>query len=263
MRHMKAIFLAPLVLSSLINLQAGLVTKPVEYEHNGTKLIGYLAYDDSVTAKGEVPGILVFHEWWGLDDYIKGRAEQLAKMGYVAFAPDMYGAGQSTSDPAKAKELSSELYGKPAMPERAQAGLDQLLKTGLVDKAKIAAIGFCFGGAASLTLAYTGAPLAGVVTFHGALIPPSAGAAQKNKAKFLILHGALDPLVASDAVDAFLKGMNDGKFDFQFVEYSGAVHAFTNPKADKFGLKGIGYNAEAASRSWRLMQQFFSEIFGS
>jgi dienelactone hydrolase len=149
------------------------------------------------------------------------------------------------------------------MSERARLGLDQLLKTGLVDESKIAAIGFCFGGATSLALAYTGAPILGVVTFHGALIPPTPDAAQKTKAKFLILHGAVDPLVNKESVDAFLKAMNDGKFDYQFIEYSGAVHAFTNPNADKFGLKGIAYNAEAASRSWNQMQQFFHEIFGS
>jgi len=129
---MKTIFTL-LILSSAY-LHAGLITKPVEYEHDGTKLLGYLTYDDSVTAKGEAPGVLVFHEWWGLDDYIKSRADQLAKMGYVAFAPDMYGGGQSTTDPAKAKELSSQFYGKNLMAERAQAGLDQLLKTGLVNK---------------------------------------------------------------------------------------------------------------------------------
>jgi len=260
---MKAIFLNLLTLSAIVPLQAGLITKPVTYEQNGTKLVGYLAYDDSVTTKGKAPGVLVFHEWWGLNDYIKGRADQLAKMGYVAFAPDIYGDGQSTTDPAKAKELSSKFYGNSLMPERAQAGLDQLLKTGLIDESKDAAIGFCFGGATSLALAYTGAPLAGVVTFHGALLPPPAGTGEKTKAKFLILHGALDPLVGKDAVDAFLKAMDEGNFDFQFVEYSGAVHGFTNPDAGKFGLKGLGYNAEAASRSWNQMQQFFHEIFGS
>jgi dienelactone hydrolase len=259
---MKSILLT-LTLSFAIQLQAGMVTKPVMYEHNGTRLAGYLAYDDAVTSKGKPPGILVFHEWWGLNDYIKGRAEELAKMGYVAFAPDMYGDGQSTTDPAKAKELSSQFYGNLLMPERAQAGLDQLLKTGLADEGKIAAIGFCFGGATSLALAYTGAPLTGVVTFHGALIPPPVDAGQKTKAKFLVLHGALDPLVNKDAVDAFLKAMNDGRIDFQFIEYSGALHAFTNPNADKAGVKGLGYNAEAASRSWRQMQLFFHEIFGA
>jgi dienelactone hydrolase len=260
---MKAFFITLIFLSYGTSLRAGLVTKPVAYEQDGTKFTGYLAYDDSVTSKGKAPGILVFHEWWGLNDYIKGRADELAKMGYVVFAPDMYGDGQSTTDPAKAKELSSQFYGNSKMPERARLGLDQLLKTGFVDESKIAAIGFCFGGATSLALAYTGAPILGVVTFHGALIPPTPDAAQKTKAKFLILHGAVDPLVNKESVDAFLQAMNDGKFDYEFIEYSGAVHAFTNPNADKFGLKGIAYNAEAASRSWNQMQQFFHEIFGS
>ena len=260
---MKTILLTLFTLGSALDLRADLVTKSVSYEHDGTKLTGYLAYDDSVTAKGKAPGILVFHEWWGLNDYIKSRTDQLAKMGYVAFAADMYGNGQTTTDPDKANELASQFYGKSLMAERAQAGLDQLLKTGLVDQGKIASIGFCFGGATSLALAYTGAPLVGVVTFHGALIPPPADATQKTKAKFLVLHGALDPLVGKDSVDAFLKAMNDGKLDFQFLEYSGAIHAFTNPNADKVGRKGLGYNAEAASRSWSQMQLFFHEIFGS
>jgi dienelactone hydrolase len=131
-----------------------------------------------------------------------------------------------------------------------------------VDEGKVAAIGFCFGGSTSLALAYTGAPLAGVVTFHGGLIPAPADAAEKTKAKFLILHGALDPHVNKESVDSFLKSMNDGKFDFEFVEYSGAVHAFTNPDADKFHMDGIAYNAEAATRSWNQMKIFFGEIFG-
>jgi dienelactone hydrolase len=253
---MKAISLTLLILASGMTVHGKLVTKTVSYEQNGTKLEGYLAYDDSITDKGKVPGILVFPEWWGLNDYVKG---------YVAFAADMYGGGQSTTEPAKAKELSSPFYGKPLMAERAQAALNQLLKTGLVDENKVAAIGFCFGGSASLALAYSGAPLAGVVTFHGGLIPAPADAAQKTKAKFLILHGALDPLVNKEAVDKFVKSMNDGKFDYQFIEYSGALHAFSNPEADKAhaaGLDGVGYNAEAAAHSWNQMKMFFGEIFG-
>jgi dienelactone hydrolase len=263
---MKAISLSLLILASSITVQAKMVTKTVSYEQNGTKLEGYLAYDDSNTDKGKVPGILVFPEWWGLDDYIKGRADQLAALGYVAFAADMYGDGQSTTEPAKAKELASQFYGKPLMMlERDQAALDQLLKTGLVDENKVAAIGFCFGGSASLVLAYSGAPLVGVVTFHGGLIPAPADVAQKTKAKFLILHGALDPLVNKEAVDKFLQSMNDDKLDYQFIAYSGAVHAFSNPNADKAhaaGLDGVGYNAEAATRSWSQMKIFFGEIFG-
>ncbi len=262
---MKALSIAFLVTVCGISAQAKLVTKTVSYEQNGAKLEGYLAYDDSVTEKDKRPGIVVFPEWWGLSNYIKGRAEQLANLGYVAFAADMYGDGQSTTEPAKAKQLAGPFYGNtPLMVGRAQAALDQLLKTGLVDETKVAAIGFCFGGTCSLALAYSGAPLAAVVTFHGGLIPAPVDAAQKTKAKFLILHGALDPLVKKEAVDAFLKSMNDGKFDYQFIAYSGALHAFSNPDADKAhaaGLDGVGYNAEAATHSWNQMQAFFKEIF--
>jgi dienelactone hydrolase len=259
---MKAIFCGLLSLVLSVSVHANLVTKTVNYEQNGIKLAGYLAYDDAVTGKGKAPGVVVFPEWWGLNDYIKGRADHLAKMGYVAFAADMYGDGQSTTQAAEAEKLAKQFYGKPLMAERAQLALDQLLKTGFVDESKVAAIGFCFGGSTSLALAYTGAPLAGVVTFHGGLIPPPADAAGKVKGKFLVLHGALDPRVNKEAVDSFLKSMNDGKFDFQFVEYSGAVHAFSNPDADKYGLDGVAYNAEAAARSWNQMKVFFSEIFG-
>jgi dienelactone hydrolase len=218
-----------------------LVTKTVSYEQNGTKLEGYLAYDDSITDKGKVPGILVFPEWWGLNDYVKGRADQLANLGFVAFAADMYGGGQSTTEVPKAKELSSQFYGKPLMAERGQAALDQLLKTGMVDESKVATIGFCFGGSTSLALAYSGAPLEGVVTFHGGLIPAPADVAQKTKAKFLILQGALDPLVNKEAVDKFLKSMNDDKLDYEFVEYSGALHAFSNPNAEQSACGGVGW----------------------
>jgi dienelactone hydrolase len=198
---------------------------------------------------------------------VKGRARELAQLGYVALAVDMYGAGVVTTDPKKAGELSGQFYGKPLMAERAQAALDQLLQTGLVDEKRIAAIGFCFGGAVCQTLAYSGAPLAGIVSFHGSLVPASSEAAAKNRAKFLICHGALDPFTKPEAIDAFKKSLDDAKIDYQFVIYSGALHSFTNPDADAIsaatGLKGIAYNAEAAHRSWALMQQFFTGIFAA
>jgi dienelactone hydrolase len=252
-----------LILAFAATTQAKLVTKSVSYEQGGVKLEGFLAYDDSV--KGNRPGVLVVPEWWGLNDYAKNRAVQLAGMGYVAFATDMYGAGINTTDPKKAGELAGQFYGKPLMAERAQAGLDQLTKTGFVDPAKIAAIGFCFGGATCQALAYSGAPLAGIVSFHGSLIPATPEAAAKNKAKFLICHGALDPFVKPEAIEAFRKSLDDGHFDYQFISYAGAVHAFTNPEADAMrasaGLDGIGYNEPAARRSWQHMKQFFDEIF--
>jgi dienelactone hydrolase len=258
---MKAAVLALLLFSGLISAQAKIVTKTVPYDQGGVHLVGYLAYDDAQTEGKKLPGILVVPEWWGLNDFVKGRAEALAKLGYVAFAADMYGDGQSTTDPNKAKELSSALYGKPLMAERARAGLDQLTASGLVDQSNLAAIGFCFGGATCQVLAYSGAPLKGIVSFHGALVPLPADAAARTHAKFLILQGELDPHVDLDQRLAFIKSLDQGKIDFQFLSYSGAVHAFMNPEADKFHLEGISYNATAAERAWNQMQLFFQEIF--
>lgn len=245
---------------------AKIVTRSVAYEHAGVKLEGYLAYDDAKPETEKAPGVLIIPEWWGLNDYVKGRAEKIAQLGYVAFAADMYGAGVATTDPKKAGELAGPFYGQPLMAERAQAGLDALRRNPRVDPARVAAIGYCFGGSTVQALAYSGAPLAGIVSFHGGLIPVPADAATKTKAKILICHGAIDPFVKKEALDAFLKSMNDGKFDYQFISYAGALHAFTNPDADKAaanGLNGVGYNAAADRRSWSHMKTFFKELFSA
>jgi dienelactone hydrolase len=245
---------------------ASIVTRDIDYSQAGTPLRGYLAYDDSKTPLGKLPGVLVVHEWWGLNDYVKGRAVQLAKLGYVAFALDMYGAGVVTTDKSKAGELSGQFHGKPIMAERAQAGLDQLLGTGLVDPSRVAAIGYCFGGTTVQALAYSGAPLAGIVSFHGGLVPATAETAARTRAKILICHGALDPSEKPEEISAYIKSMNDSKLDYQFNEYAGALHAFSNPDADKMaalnGLQGfIGYSPSADRRSWEDMRVFFAEIF--
>lgn len=263
--NLSRIMLAGLALGVAGVLNAKIVTKPVAYEHGGVKLEGWLAYDDEKAAADKLaPGVLVLPEWWGLTEYPKKRAEQLAKLGYVAFAADMYGAGVTTADPKKANELATPFYGKPLMAERSRAGLDQLLATGLVDGRRVAAIGYCFGGAAAQVLAYSGAPLAGIVSFHGSLIPASPEAAAANQAKILVCHGAVDPFISAEEIAAFMKGMNDGKFDYQFVSYAGAVHAFSNPGADKIakatGLP-VAYHAAADKRSWAHMRSFFNEIF--
>jgi dienelactone hydrolase len=241
---------------------AKIISRPVAYEHAGVQLEGWLTYDDSRT--GHRPGVLVVHEWWGLNDYVKGRAQQLAEMGYVAFALDMYGKGVNTEDPKRAGELAGQFYGKPLMAERARAGLDQLLKTGLVNPKKVAAIGFCFGGATCQALAYSGAPLTGIVSFHGSLIPPPAGA--PNQVQFLMLHGAADPFITAEEITAFTKGMHAGGFKWTWVNYPGAVHAFTNPNADRIKaahpeMSGIGYNEAAATASWKEMQKFIHKLF--
>jgi dienelactone hydrolase len=178
----------------------------------------------------------------------------------------MFGGGQSTTDAKQAGAWAGQFYGSPLMAQRAQAGLDQLLATGLVDPARVAAIGYCFGGAVAQSLAYTGAPLAGIVSFHGSLIPVPADAAAKNQAKILICNGGRDGFVTAKDIDAFIEAMNAGKFDYQFISYADAVHAFTSPTADQLaaanGMQGkIAYNAVADRRSWQHMQDFLGEIF--
>jgi dienelactone hydrolase len=263
---MKKIIAALALTLAAVSSNAAIVTRDIEYTHGGVKLKGYLAYDDSKTGAGKLPGVLVVHEWWGLNDYTKGRAVQLANLGYVAFALDMYGDGLVTRDKAKAGEWSGQFYHKPLMAERAQAGLDQLLATGLVDPARVAAIGYCFGGSTVQALAYTGASLVGIVSFHGGLLPITADTAAKIKAKVLVCHGALDPSLKQEEINAYLKSMNDAKLDYQFNVYAGAHHAFTNPDADALakenGLEGfIGYSPSADHRSWEDMKVFFAEVF--
>ncbi len=255
-----------LALAGVVSASAKVVTQAVSYEHAGVKLEGYLAYDDAkVSIEKPAPGVMIVPEWWGLTDYAKNRAVQVAKLGYVAFATDMYGAGVTTEDPKKAAELSSPFYGKPLMAERARAGLDQLLATKLVDPMRVASIGYCFGGAVSQALAYSGAPLAGIVSFHGSLIPATPETAAANKAKFLICHGGADPFITREQTAEFMKSLESTRIDYEFVSYAGAVHAFTNPGADALaktaGLTGIGYSASADKRSWSNMRTFFNEIF--
>ena len=254
-----------LLLASLVavSAEAKIVTRDVAYEHDGVKLEGYLAYDDALTGGAKLPGVLIIPEWWGVNDYVKSRARQIAGLGYVAFVGDMYGAGVATTDAKKAGQLAGQFYGKPLMAQRAHAGLDQLLAQPFVDPARIAAIGYCFGGATVQALAYSGAPLAGIVSFHGSLIPAPADA--DIKAKFLICHGALDSFTSQAQIDAFKQSLDAAKVDYVFVIYSGAHHAFTNPDADEVGkangLDNVRYNANADHRSWQHMKDFFAEIF--
>ncbi len=253
------IFLLIIIGSPMTSAHAKLVTKAVEYKQGDTVLEGYLAYDDAI--KGKRPGVMVVHEWWGLNDYAKKRAEQLAEMGYVAFAADMYGKGVTTKDPQEAGRLAGLLRGQPLLRERAQAGLKVLAQLGLADPKRLAAIGFCFGGSTVLELAYTGADLAGVVSFHGGLPVPKPEELKNLKARILILHGADDPLVKPQEMAAFHEAMRQAGADWQMISYGGAVHSFSNPKAGDAKIKGVAYDPQAAKRSWKHMQAFFEEIF--
>jgi dienelactone hydrolase len=264
---MKALIASVAVCLAATSAHAAIVTRDVDYEQDGVKLQGYLAYDDAKTKDAKLPGVLIVPEWWGLNAYAKSRAEKVAALGYVAFAADMYGKGVVTTDPKVAGGLAGQFYGKPLMATRAQAGLDQLLATGLVDASRVAAIGYCFGGSTVQALAYSGAPLVGIVSFHGTLVPANDDAVAKNKAKILICHGALDPATKPEQLTAYLKSVNDAKFDYRFIQYAGAYHAFTNPGADAIaeanpGMRGfVAYSPSADRRSWEDMQGFFSEIF--
>ncbi len=180
----------------------------IPYNQNGTTLKGYLAYDDAIT--GKRPGVLVVPEFWGLNDFAKQRAEKLAELGYVALAADMYGEGKVTQDPEEARRLAGHVRSTPLMRERAQAALQVLASNELVDPKRLAAIGFCFGGTTVLELAYSGAPVLGVVSFHGGLTVPKPEDWKNCRASFLILHGAEDPHIKPEDIAAFQAGHAPG-----------------------------------------------------
>jgi dienelactone hydrolase len=256
-RHL-IVFLATLILAG--TAQAKVVTQPVAYTHDGVSLEGFLAYDDA--GSGKVPGILVVHEWWGLNDYARSRAIQLAQMGYVAFALDMYGRGKSTEHPDQAAAWMKTVNGNmDQWLKRAMAGLEVLKKQPRVDTRRMAAIGYCFGGATVQVLAYGGADLKGVASFHGSLIPPSAEQAGQTRAKFLICHGAQDPMNKPEAMSTYAAAMNASSIDWQMIAYGGARHSFTNPDADKQGVAALAYSPSADRRSWQHLTLFFNELF--
>lgn len=255
-------FLAALLLALVIGtgVQAEMVTKTIEYKDGDVTLEGFLAYDGSIS--GKRPGVLVVHEWTGLNDYARSRAQQLAELGYVAFALDMYGKGVRPANPQEASEQATKYRSdRQLMRRRAKAGLDVLLGQEMTDPARVAAIGYCFGGGVALELARSGAPLAGVVSFHGNLDTPDPADARNIKGKILVCHGGDDPHVPQEQVIAFQKEMRDAGVDWQMNIYGGAVHAFTNPAAGNDPSRGAAYNAEADHRSWQAMKDFFNEIF--
>src|SRR4051812_22396452 len=247
-----------LVLSSV--LRAEVKTEQVEYKQGDTTLKGMIAYDDA--KKDKRPGVIVVHEWWGLTEHPKNKAMELAKLGYVAFAIDMFGDGKTTEDPKQAGEWAGAIKkDRETGAARFNAAMDVLKKNERVDGNKIGAIGFCFGGTVCLEMARSGAPLVGVVSFHGSLATDHPAGQGGLKTHLLICHGADDPMVTPDDVVAFAGEMNTAGADYQINVYSGAVHAFTNPKADSYNIPGIAYNEKADKRSWIAMKDFFAEVF--
>lgn len=243
-----------------VNAHAALHTETVEYKHGDVVLKGYLAYDDAAT--GKRPGVLVVHEWWGLNDYAKRRAEQLAQLGYVGFAVDMYGDGFATKSPEEAGKHAGALKdNRGLLRARIRTGLDELRRHAPVDPQRVAAIGYCFGGTTVLELARSGADVAGVVSFHGGLDSPTPADGKNIKCRLLVCHGADDPYVPPADIAAFQNELRHAGVDWQMIFYGGAVHSFSNPASGNDPGKGVAYNEGADRRSWAAMKQFLAEIF--
>jgi dienelactone hydrolase len=239
---------------------ADVKTETVAYKVGDKTFKGYLAYDDAGKAKR--PGILVVHEFWGLNDYARKRAEQLAGLGYVAFAVDMYGDGKTTEHPKEAGAMAGMVrMNQKEWLARANAGLQILRDNPLVEGNKLAAIGYCFGGSTALTLANSGADIRAAVSFHGALPIPSEDDVKGIKAKILICHGAADAFIKEDTIQKMRGVYDKNGVDYQMIYFGGAVHSFTVPDADSKKLNGIRYDAAADRRSWAAMRALFNEVF--
>lgn len=234
----------------------------ITYTGDNTTMNGYVVYDEN--KQGARPAVLVVHEWWGLNDYSKRRARQLAELGYIAMAVDMFGEGKTADNPKDAEALATPFYKDPQMAKaRFQAAVEKLKTYPQADSSRIGAIGYCFGGAQVINMAKLGENLVGVVSFHGNL---NVVPAKKEllKSEILVCHGAADPFVPQEEVDQFKKQMDSIGAKYTFKAYDGAVHAFTNPdataKGEKFSLP-IKYDAAADSASWNDMKAFFERVF--
>ena len=240
-------------------------TEEVSYQAGDTTLKGYIAWDAATTERR--PGILVVHEWWGHNEYVRRRARMLAEEGYTALALDMYGDGKQAAHPEDAQKFMMETISNAEVAgARFEAALDLLQKHASTDPEKTAAIGYCFGGAVVLHMARFGKDLDGVVSFHGNLGTETPAKPGAIKADILVLHGADDPFVPNEQVEAFKKEMEAAGANYVFIEYPGAMHAFTNPQATATGKKfdlPLAYDAEADEESWAELQRFLNALFGA
>lgn len=238
---------------------ADVKTKTVEYKDGEVALKGVLAWDDAAT--GKRPGVLVIHEWWGLSDYVRSRAEQLAAEGFVAFALDMYGDSKVTTHAKEAGEWSKQIASNvEAWTRRAQAGLEVLKSQDQVASGDLAVIGYCFGGATAMQLAYAGADVKAVISFHGSL-PPAPESVTSIKPRVLVAHGRDDKFIPAERIVAFQAGLDRAKADWEMTIYSGTRHAFTNPGAGAYGMDNLAYNERADKHSWAAMMKLFDEVF--
>lgn len=237
---------------------AAVKVQTVDYRQGDTPLEGWLVYDDA--QHGKRPGVVVFPAYYGPSNDEKEDAERLAKMGYVAFVADVYGKGVRPNNPKDAgAEMGKYMRDRALLRQRAVAAYHELHSNPMVDTSRIAAIGYCFGGAGALDLARSGAPLKIAITFHGVLTSPTPQDDSNIKGRVLALHGADDPIVGPQAQEQFKKEMTDAHVDWQLVLYGGAVHAFTEKSSGNDPSKGAAYNANADKLSWEAMTQAFKD----
>jgi dienelactone hydrolase len=253
-------FLSVFALTGLMTVaHAKVELKKVEYKSGDQTFEGVVAMDSAL--KGKKPGVVVFHNWMGITKETESKITELAKLGYVAMAGDIYGKGVRPADAKAANDLATKYKSdRKLLRERVNLALDELKKNSHVDSAKLFATGYCFGGTAALELARSGAPLLGTVTFHGGLSNPTPADAKNIKGQVSVYHGEIDPFVNADEVAAFKKEMDEAKVTYQFTAYSGAVHSFTEKGAGDDVTKGAAYNALADKRSWEGMKNFLAEL---
>jgi len=242
---------------------AKIVEEEVTYAAGDTTLKGFLAWDDATS--GMLPAVLVVHEWWGHNDYARDRARQLAELGYLALAVDMYGDGKTADHPKDAGAFAGEVMKNiDTGVERFEAAVDFVKSRENCDPDRIAAIGYCFGGAIVLHMARIGMDLDAVASFHGNLSPKAEAQEGKVKARILVCHGADDKFIPNEQIETFHREMNDAGVDYQFESYPGALHGFTNPGATALGKKfeiPLAYDKTADEKSWAELVALLSDVF--
>ncbi len=237
-------------------------TEDVRYKDGDLNLHGLVAYDEH--ASGKRPAVVIMPDAFGIGPFVRERAERLAKMGYVGFGADPYGNGFMAKDLQEGIKCAMALLEDPKVVRgRVRAALETAASLPQVDPNRMAVMGYCMGGTCSLEIARSGAAVRGVVSFHGGLASKAPAAAGQVKAKVLVCNGADDPFVPPAQVAAFIDEMNKAGVDWQFINYGGTVHSFTNPDAAAIGAPGIAYNKSADVRSWQSMAAFFAEIFAA
>lgn len=260
---MKSILILAASLLTCSLSSAKVVNEKIEYKEGSTTLEGYIYFDnDKTKGSKKLPGVVIVHDWMGVSDYVKMRAEQMASLGYVAFVADIYGKGVRPKDAKEAAALAGQYRDgdRKVLRARAESAYNSLKKSKLVQPEKISAMGYCFGGTTVLEMARMGLPLKGVLSFHGGLSTTNPADAKNIKTPLLVMHGAIDPYVKPEEVLAFEKEMNDANVDYQFIAYSGAVHAFTQKHVGTDIKTGAAYNEAADKRSFAAMKTFLAEV---